>query len=224
MSTSLLRPVAPGVYAAEAPQKFYGLEVGARMTVLELAGGLLVHSPLALDPGSVAHLGEPRWVVAPNLFHHLHAGPWIEAGVEAWAAPGLPAKRPDLAFAGTLAPGRQPFGGEVAVLPLTCLPLTNEVAVLHRPSRTLVVTDLLFNFSTAMPWATRTAMRGLCGYPGCRATLVERLAMRRREGRAQLAELAQWDFDRLIMSHGQIVETGGKEAFLSAFRWLLRSP
>ena len=77
-----------------------GLEVGARMTVLALEGGLLVHSPVAVDPETVAHLGTPRWVVSPNKLHHLHIGPWIEGGLEGWAAPGLPEKRPDLAFSG----------------------------------------------------------------------------------------------------------------------------
>ncbi len=47
---------------------------------------------------------------APNKLHHLHAGPWIDAGLEAWAAPGLPEKRPDLSFTGVLDGAEHPFG------------------------------------------------------------------------------------------------------------------
>lgn len=214
------REVAPGVHVAEAQQRFFGLEVGARMTVLELSGGLLVHSPIAIDPSAVAPLGTPRWVLAPNLFHHLHVGPWIDAGAEAWAARGLPEKRADVTFRGVVEPGASPFGGDLALLPLSCFSLSNEVVVLHRPSRTLVVTDLCFNLPPSAPWSTRLVMRGVGGYPGCRSTLLERWGMQRDAARRELAEIASWDFDRLVLSHGEIVETGGKDALLGAFRWL----
>lgn len=214
------REVAPGVHVVEAPQRFYGLEVGARMSVLELDGGLLVCSPVALDPAALAPLGTPRWVLAPNLLHHLYVGPWAAAGLEAWAAPGLPDKRPDVGFHGVVTPDDRPFGDDVWLLPLQCMPLTNEVVVLHRPSRTLIVTDLVFNIPSTAPWLTRAAMRCLCGYPGCRTTLVERVGMRRDVARRELDTLAGWEFDRLIMAHGDIIETGGKAALLDAFRWL----
>ncbi|MEM1348130.1 MAG: hypothetical protein AAGI01_06225, partial [Myxococcota bacterium] len=131
-----------GVHIARTTQKFYGTEVGTKMTVLETDGGLLVHSPIAMDPASITHLGSPRWVLSPNLLHHLYAGPWLDAGLEGWAAPGLADKRRDLSFHGTIEGSKSPFGPDIGVLALTCLPMTNEVVVLHRPSRTLVVTDL----------------------------------------------------------------------------------
>lgn len=221
VSNPQIRPIAPGVHVAEAPQRYLGLEVGARMTVLELEGGLLVHSPVALDPGAIAHLGTPRWVLAPNLLHHLYVGPWAEAGLEAWACEGLPEKRPEVDFEGVLEPGVSPFGPQVELLPMTCFGMTNEVVLLHRPSRTLIVCDLVFNFAPSAPWTTRAAMRCLCGYPGCRVTLLERLGMRRAVARRELGALAGWDFDRVVMSHGEVIETGGKAALLGAFSWLL---
>ncbi len=219
--TNALHEIAPGVHVAETSQRFLGLEFGARMTVLELDGGLLVHSPIAIEPARVAQLGAPRWVLAPNLLHHLYVGPWIAAGLEAWAAPGLADKRPDLRFAATVEPDSRPFGDELRLLPLSCFSMSNEVVVFHRPSRTLIVTDLLFNIPATAPWATRAAMRCLCGYPGCRTTLLERVGMRRDAARRELGAIAGWDFDRIIMAHGEIVETGGNAAFRRAFAWLL---
>lgn len=190
------------------------------MTVLELEGGLLVHSPVAVDPTCVAHLGQPRWVLAPNKLHHLYVGPWAEAGLETWGAPGLPDKRPDLRFDGVIEPDTTPFGDDVWLLPMESFALTREVVLLHRPSRTLVVSDLVFNFGPDAPWTTRAVMRCLGGYPGCRTNMLERAGMRRDLARRELAILAQWDFDRIVMAHGKIVETGGKAALLEAFRWL----
>lgn len=216
-----MRRLAPGVHVAETPLRFLGLEVGARMTVLELASGLLVHSPIDVAPSSLASIGEPRWVLAPNKMHHLYVGRWAEAGIEAWAAPGLPTKRRDVAFAGVIdSPGSSPFGDEVAVLPLTCFAMTNEVAVLHRPSGTLVLTDLVFNFPPTAPWTTRVGMRCAGAYPGCRASLLEQAGMRRAVARREINLLLGWDFDRVVLAHGDVIERGGKDALRQAYRWL----
>jgi hypothetical protein len=215
-----MRTLADGVHVLERPQRFFGLEVGTRMTVLELSDGLLVHSPVDLDPESLSSLGKPRWVLAPNLLHHLYVGRWLEAGLQGWAARGLPQKRPDLHFAGVIEPGASPFGDEIVLLPLTCFPFSNEVLVLHKPSRTLVLTDLVFHFPPTAPLATRVAMRCAGGYPGCRATLLEKVLMHRETARREIGELLELDFDRVIMAHGDVIETGGKAALASAYRWL----
>ena len=215
-----MRTIAPGVHVLERDLQLLGLEFGARMTVLETDRGLLVHSPVDVDPDTVAAFGSPRWVLAPNKFHHLYVGRWAAAGLEAWAARGLPEKRPDVRFAGVVQPETAPFGDDIAVLPLTCFPLVNEVVVLHRPSRTLVVTDLLFNLAPTAPFLTRAAMWCSCGYPGCRSTALERVGMKRDLARRELGEIGRWDFDRIVMAHGDVVETDGKAAFRRAYAWL----
>lgn len=216
----MLTEIAAGVHVLEAEQRFFGMELGARMTVLEGDGGLLVHAPLGVPLEALGRLGPPRWVLAPNTFHHLYVGPWLAAGCEGWAAPGLAEKRPDLLFHGVVAPGLRPFGPDIELFPLRCFPLTNEVVVYHRPSRTLVVTDLVFNLAPTAPWLTRAAMRCAGGYPGCRTTVLERGLMRREAARREIGDLLSLDFDRLIMAHGQVVETGGRAALARAFSWL----
>lgn len=215
-----LQTLAPGIHSVTADQGFFGLEVGTRMTVLALEDGLLLHSPVDCSPGLLAPLGTPRWLLAPNKFHHLHVGPWIDRGLEAWCAPGLVKKRPDLAFAGEVDRPGSPFGDEVLLYPLGCFSLSNEVVLLHRPSRTLVVTDLVFNIGPQMPWLTRAAMWTAGGFPGVKTTFLERLGMDRAQAREDLGQILALDFDRLVMAHGDVVETGGKQALGAAFDWL----
>jgi hypothetical protein len=215
-----LERVTDGVWTARRKQRFLGLEVGTRMTVLKLEGGLLVHSPIDAPTAALEDIGRLRWVVAPNLLHHLYLKPWVEAGAEAWCAPGLQTKRPDARFAGVLDELGEPFGPEVLAIPLRCIALTREVVLLHRPTRTLVVTDLLYNFQPRDPWSTRAIMRGLGGYPGVKTSLLEKVAMKRNVARAEIDRLLSLDFDRLIMAHGALVETGGKAALRDAFTWL----
>ena len=208
------------LHTFEAPQRFLGLELGARMTVIEIAGDLLLHSPIAVDPVQLTALGTPRWLLAPNRLHHLHAGPWLARGLEGWAAPGLPEKRPDLSFAHVVEEACEPFGPDVRLIPLRCFDLTREVVLLHRPTRTLVVTDLVFNLTADAPWLTRAAMWSTGAYPGCRVSALERVGMDRAIARAEIAALLELDFDRLIPAHGAIVVSGAKAALRGAYRWL----
>lgn len=208
------------VYTFEAPQRFLGLPLGCRMTVIDIAGGLLLYSPIAVEPEAITALGTPRWLLSPNKLHHLYAGPWLERGLEGWAAPGLPEKRPDLSFDHVVEARCSPFGDDVELIPLRCFKMANEVVLHHRPSRTLVVTDLVFNFTRDDPWITRAAMWCSGAYPGCRASVLERVGMDRTIARVEIAALLELDFDRLIPAHGAIIETGGKDALRGAYRWL----
>ena len=204
----------------EAPQRFYGIEVGCRMTVIDIDGSLLLHSPIDVDSKTIEALGTPKWVLSPNRLHHLYAGPWLEKGLEGYAAPGLPKKRPDLDFDHVVEEQCEPFGDSVVLIPMRCFGYTSEVVLLHRPSRTLVVTDLVFNFSSDSPWLTRATMWSSFAYPGCRASLIERVGMKRSIAREEIGALLDLDFDRLIMSHGTIIEKGGKDELRGAYSWL----
>jgi hypothetical protein len=45
------------------------------------------------------------------------------------------------------------------------------------------------------------------------------LSNRCAAGRA-LDEILAWNFDRIIVGHGEIVETGGREALARGYAWL----
>ncbi len=59
------------LHTFEAPLRFFGVEIGSRMTVIDIDGDLLLHSPIELDPARLAPLGTPRWLLAPSRMHHL---------------------------------------------------------------------------------------------------------------------------------------------------------
>lgn len=215
-----LRQIDRGVFVMEAPQRYMGLEIGARMTALQLEGGVLVHSPIGVDPERIKHLGELKWIVAPNLLHHLYVGPWLGEGRSAWGVKGLPQKRSDLTFDAVFEGVSSPFGPEVEVRALECFPTSNEAVLFHRPSGTLIVTDLVFNLPATAPLKSRLAFRLLGGYPGCRTTVLERLGMDRSLAREEIGALLELPFDRIILAHGSIVESGGRDALARAFSWL----
>jgi hypothetical protein len=224
----MLRKLDENLWVDEQPLKFMGLAVGARMTVVRLAdGGLWVHSPLRLIPErrqAVDALGPVRFLVAPNKYHHLFIGDWMAAYPQAqsYAAPGLPEKRQDLRFHTVLSeqvPAE--WGGQIDVLPWRGAPMMNEVVFFHRASRTLIVTDTLHNVGAEAPPFTRFAFKLLGGYGKATTSAIDRVVNRDRPvARATVDTLLKWDFQRVILAHGHVVEQDGAKAFREAYSWL----
>ena len=157
-----LQQICTDVWCAEHSQKFgFGFTAPCRMTIVRLAsGGLWIHSPGPIDEALAAEIGDlgrVEYLVAPNLFHHLHlpaaVGRFSEAEVH--ATPGLERKRPDVTFAGTLGVAA-PWGEEVQPIPIEGMPTIREVVFVHRPSGSLLVTDLLFNLRGGLARRSRS--------------------------------------------------------------------
>jgi hypothetical protein len=224
-----LKQLAKDVWVAERPQTFYGLPVGTRMTVIRLSGGrLLLHSPVALDSELRTELdaiGHVRYVVAPNRVHHLYAGEVARVYPEArlWVAPGLERKRPDLAFVALL--GDEPPGEwreEVQQVFFRGRPYENEVVFFHRTSRSLILCDLAFNFGPATRQPTRLLMWLLRSYGRFGPSKLDPLFIRdRNAARQSLERILAWDFDRVVVGHGEVLESGGRQALREGYSWLL---
>lgn len=224
-------PLAPDLWIAEQPLRFAGLELGARMTVVRLAGGgLLLHSPIRPSAAlieAVRHLGPVVALVAPNRFHHLFAGQWHDVYPEAalFVAPGLEAKRPDLRISGVLGDEPQPpWRGALEQVRVRGMPLVNEVVFFHPASRTLIATDLAFHIGSGHRPLTRLFARVAGTYERLAPTFLERLLTRDRDAaRASLRRILDWPFERVIVSHGTVLESGGPQALARGYAWLLEN-
>ncbi len=224
-----LRALADDLWVADRPQKFYGLAVGARMTVMRLSGErLLLHSPVALDGvlrAELDALGRVSYVVAPNRLHHLYAGDVARdyPAARLWIAPGLERKRRDLAYVAVL--GDDPpleWRDEVGQVFSRGRPYENEVVFFHHRSRTLVLCDLAFNFGPSAAAPTRWLMTLLRSYGHFGPSKLDPLLIRDRDAaRESLERILAWDFDRVVVAHGDILERGGREALRAGYAWLL---
>lgn len=231
----LLREIAPELWVAEQPLRYLGFEMGRRMAVVRLAGGeLLVHSPVSLSDGlrdELAALGEVRFVVPASILHgHLYMEQYRDAYPQArlFGVPGLERKRPDLRFDGMLGNSPEPEwsdeldqerfdGHRVAGRVL------NEVEFLHRGTRTLISGDLCFNIASEWPLKTRLLAWGPRMRRRLGPTVAFRLGIRDRGAAKRSVErILEWDFDRILPGHGEIVEAGGRDALRRDFAWLLR--
>ncbi len=224
-----LRQLAQDLWVAERPQTFYGLPVGTRMTVIRLSGNrLLLHSPVTLDNqlrNELDALGSVTYAVAPNRVHHLYAGDVAKAYPQSrlWIGPGLERKRPDLIFEAVLGDeSPEEWRDEVQQTFFRGRPYENEVVFFHQPSRTLILCDLAFNFGAATATPTRLLMKLLRSYGHFGPSKLDPWLIRDRlAARQSLERILSWDFDRVIVAHGDVLESGGHEALRRGYSWLM---
>ena len=96
---------------------------------------------------------------------------------------------------------------------------------LHRASRSLIVGDICCNFPRDASLATRLWGWGSWRRPRIGPTPPFRAAVRdKTAARASIDRILEWDFDRIVVGHGEIIESGGKEALRRAWEWIPSSP
>jgi hypothetical protein len=225
----MLRPLDRDLWMVQHPMRFLGAEVGTRMVIFRLKdGSLLIHSPVPLDPTNQAELdglGPVRFVVAPNRYHHLFVANYARTYPQAkiFGAPGLDLKRRDLRFdaiLGQAAPTE--WASEIDQTIFQAFPPLNEVVFFHHSSRTVVFTDLLINIRSSGSTYTRFLMwlDGGLGYVAVPRSFRLFLKMRRARARETIDKILSWEFDRLSLAHGEIVERGAKEIVRDAWSFL----
>lgn len=233
----MLKPVAENVWIFDdAPITPLGVPVPIRMTVLRLSdGAVLLHSPTRYSVAlrdEIAGLGPIKFLVAPNVAHWMFMPDWQNAVPDALlaAAPGLAGRR-QVRAAG-LRVDRElndgpldEWAGEIETV-IVPAPLFVEVALFHKTSRTLVLTDLVQNLDpNALPPLARNAADLLGSTaPDGRAPVYLR-ALLRLGGRAvgeAAARLIAFRPDRVIFAHGQWFESDGTERLRRSLDWLIR--
>jgi hypothetical protein len=224
-----VRALHSDLWVTESPLRFVGLEVGARMTVVRLRDAkLLLHSPVAVSEEllrEVRELGAVEYIAAPNRLHHLFVGEWQAAfpAASVYVAPGLENKRADLRIAGILGNEAEPgWRGEIDQVAVEGFPFANEVVFFHRPSATLIVSDLAYNIGPSSPLATRAMFRLVGGYGRVSPSVLERLLVRDLAAFSRsLERILEWPFERIVVAHGEVSETGGREQFVRGYSWVL---
>lgn len=226
MPWKMLTPFAKDIWTDTRNATFFGVECGSRMTVVRLrSGGLFVHSPVALDEETqrqVRALGEVRAVVAPSLFHHLYVAQWMAAFPSALyaACPGLDWKRADLPWNVVL--GDQPhpiWAGEIEQVYFSAR-RENEIDFYVPDQKVMICADALLNISTLPAKSARLAAK-LMGNHAPGVGWMEYLMVRdRRLARRQVDRILAWDFDRIVLSHGSMIDRDGQSVVQRAYAWL----
>jgi uncharacterized protein DUF4336 len=221
--------VADGVWVDSAPVGIIGMRLTSTMTVLRLGGDrLLLHSPLAMTPerrAAVQDLGRVEHLYAPNTQHHMWIGEWADSFPTArvHAPAGLAKKRPELRVDRVIdaATPESDFAGVVDEIRIDGFRLEESVLV-HRPTRTLVVADLVHNvgrpthgwtvaYTRMMGFYDRVALSRMIRWIG----FSDRAA-----ARAAIDAVLACPLERIVVGHGSPVTARARDALAAAYAWL----
>jgi hypothetical protein len=214
--------LAHNIYTSDARVGFFGVTIQTRMAVVILPGkSLLLYSPVFLTEElseALDHLGAVKYLVAPNKIHNQALDSYAirYPRAEIYASPGLKERRPDLEFSGVLTDDPEAgWAGELDQVMTRGNVFFSEVLLYHRSSRTLMVCDLVENMTPE----TSSSMT-LFKLFGVRQRPMASPEFRMYTTSAQEArrslEIAQsWDFKRIFLCHGDIIERDAKAIFNS---------
>jgi hypothetical protein len=212
-----MKALAENLWLLTYPLKLLGVDMRRNVTVIRLASGqVIVHSTAPFGPADITKirgLGPTGWLVEAMRFHDTFSGHGHDI------FPGVPFLAPTgfsevVGFpTEPLLPAPAAWGDEVQVIHVSGNESYDEHVIFHRPSRTLVVADLAFNFPDDEPLWAELLVRAAVGrdhHPGMsrpfRHAVGDEPAFRR-----SMDAMMEWDFDRVIVGHGDVIETGGKE-------------
>ncbi|KAI1792382.1 hypothetical protein LXA43DRAFT_1093625 [Ganoderma leucocontextum] len=239
-SNCVIREVSKDVWTFSCPLSVMNIfPVGGRLTAIKLRNGdvwVLASTPLN-DPtkaklreiGTVKHvhlcLGTV-WIIGADIYHHMFLADFKKEYPDAKVI-AVDAAKTKKAVAGAglkfdgawgADPPNTKYGFEDDI-EHCYFPgfLNKDVAFLHKDSKTLIQADLLFNFpaheqyslaggTQFFSWSRWNPFSWTNRKTVCQAM--------RRDAKT----VAQWDFDRIIPCHGDVIETGGKNAWTQAYR------
>lgn len=203
---------------------------------------------------AIDSLGIVRHIVAPNYEHVKYAGQWKQAypAADAWACPGLADREPQVTWSGEVLAGYRPasFGGgpaavmaaplppgmwdagaietlqiDVEVNPFTGKPFFNECIFYHRPSKSLITTDLFWNYPASgvpnaqfgrddswelaptvpeVPWSSRLWKFGM---DKIYLPFYENFMVQNRDAYQTILHhiLDVWDVEMVVPAHGDVL-------------------
>lgn len=233
-----LKYVADDVWIVDGPLIRFGLlwfeaPFPTRATVIRVGqADLFIHSPTPLAPQlreQLERIGKPRWIIGPNPLHYWWIPDWRAAYPDAviYLAPGVAERsggRLDFESRPLDRRSGYPWDDDIATIAIAGGYMT-EVEFFHRPSRTLVLTDLIENFESAK--LASLAMRFLTWAGGVRdpdgsmpRDMRLSFARNRPELKAAVERMIEWDPERIILAHGRWYEGNARAELRRAFRWL----
>jgi hypothetical protein len=170
-------------------------------------------------------LGRVTHLVAPSTFHYLYLDESRAAFPDAAVhlVPGLRERRPAVGAGHVLGdPTPADWEGQIDHAILGPTRGASEAAFLDRASRTLILTDLAFNMQSATNWIDQLywRMSGVWHRFGPTLLVANVLLREPHLVRPFLERILAWDFDRIVVGHGDVVARDGHAIFAEAFaRW-----
>ena len=214
------------------PVQFLRLPFSTRMTVVRLSSGeLWVHSPIKLSDSikeKIESLGCVKYLIAPNHLHHLFLSEWavVYPDAEIYGTSEVIKKRSDISFHASLDNSQDyAWNADIQHELFSGSPLMEECVFYHNSSNTLILTDLVENFSGQdfNCWQRVVAKGVGILAPNGKMPLDWRLSFMfgKADARKHLNRLFSWNPKIVVMAHGEIIYENADRFLKKSFKWLI---
>ncbi|KZS99071.1 hypothetical protein SISNIDRAFT_472105 [Sistotremastrum niveocremeum HHB9708] len=225
---TVIREVTRNVWTFSTPFARFGFfPIGGRSTAIKLRDGdiwVFASTPLNEPTKSkLDSIGAVKYLVAPDGVHHLYINQFKEAYPNAKVLGVEPLvekkKKEGLIFDGV-------YGVDSANTKYGYFSghQNKDVAFMHNESKSLIVADLLFNlppteqYSQSSSSASLPFVGSLGPFGSVHKRLVSLVASDKAAMKKEATTVANWDFDRIIPCHGDVIETDGNKAWREAYK------
>jgi len=232
----VIREVVQDVWTFSRPFNLFNrIPVGGRSTAIKLQDGslwILASTPLTAETGrKLGELGEVRYIVAGNAFHHMFLKPYKDAypnakvigpedlgpkkTVEGWEL--------DAVFSAAQPDTKHGFEDEIEHCYFSGQK-NKDIAFYHRASKTVVSADLLFNLPSTEQYTFSKISPHFPILSGFRpdSWMMRAFVWSQERDKATMQrdahKVASWDFDKFIPCHGNVIESNAKQAWKDAYR------
>jgi hypothetical protein len=218
------------IWIKEYPIHYAGTRFNARMTIVRLSNGhLFIHSPCKIDgytKSMIEKLGTVDFIVAPGSFHFSYVSSAQQAFVEAetFICPGIERKRMEIDFDWILSDRPdQRWEKDLDQVLVRGNRFIWEVAFFHKATKTLILVDLIENFTNQtedVNWSLKFWFKVVFRmWENPKPAPEYQLGWKdKKAARRSLMKILEWDFDRIIIAHGDLIEENARQVALNAWR------
>lgn len=221
----------PGmIWTFEYPVHYAGLDFFSRMTVVRLIDGtLLLHSPCEIDSTMktlLRQLGDVAYIVAPGSYHYLHVASAQDAFplAKTYLCPGVEQKASGLDFDDFLCDTVPDcWIDDFDLVLVRGAKYIWEVAFFHKPSKTLILVDLVENIgdgTEGVGWGLKIWWKlvfRMWNHP--KPAPEYQLGWKdKAAARQSLLQILEWDFTKVILAHGDLINRDAKEVVREAWK------
>ncbi|HEU0030291.1 MAG TPA: hypothetical protein VFQ53_06660 [Kofleriaceae bacterium] len=190
-----------------------GVTIPLRSMLVESDEDSILISPVGTDEERAAVGRDLTTLVAPSLLHHLHLqhAADVMQPRDIWVPPGLTDKLPTLRSVRVFGLDAWPHHDQLDFAIVEGAPKRNEIVFFHRPSQTLYTADLFFHILEPEGALSPIALRALGVHKRfAMMKMWKRWVEDEAAFKRSMAEILAWDFERIVMAHGEIVATDAR--------------
>ncbi len=201
-----------------------GLVLPIRSSLIRSDLASVLISPIKFKEAEVQRIiqqGGVSDIIAPSMLHHLYisAAKRNFKTARLWCTEGLQTKRSDISWDHVVHPANWPFGDFLKMQIIEGMPKVNEIAFFHEASKSLILIDLCFNLQDPRGFASGLLLRLFGTYKKFNVSGFFTMQIKDKVAfRKSLEKILEWNFERILMAHGQIIEADAKELFEGATR------